>query len=198
MDDKMTTNAMWLLSFTPILFLFNGYWMLSNRQMFSNEVNQVSRSTDEMSSAHFWSTLPQLNQATPMLMISIAFVVITVLRNSFYKMLQKWGFTISSNEIEVDENLPSFYKAVKLSDADWIVKENQYLEDNYSFRFAPTNLIKEMDNVSVPKKPVQGIAWYALMANPVYVRAFNYIEIDVPNRENLIVDGDDNEGNDCE
>lgn len=97
MDDKMTTNAMWLLSFTPILFLFNGYWMLSNRQMFSNEVNQVSRSTDEMSSGHFWSTLTQLNQATPMLMISLAFVVITFLRNAFYSKLQRWGFTISSN-----------------------------------------------------------------------------------------------------
>lgn len=97
MDDKMTTNAMWLLSFTPILFLFNGYWMLSNRQMFSNEVNQVSRSTDEMSSGHFWSTLTQLNQATPMLMISLAFVVITFLRNAFYSTLQRWGFTISSN-----------------------------------------------------------------------------------------------------
>ena len=55
-----------------------------------------------------------------------------------------------------------------------------------------------MDNVSVPKKPVQGIAWYNFMANPVYVRAFNYIGVDVPNRENLIVDGDEKEGNDCE
>jgi hypothetical protein len=39
MDDRMTVNAMTLLSYTPILFLFNGYWMLSNRQMFMNEVN---------------------------------------------------------------------------------------------------------------------------------------------------------------
>ena len=31
MDDKMTVNAMRLLSYTPIMFLFNGYWMLSNR-----------------------------------------------------------------------------------------------------------------------------------------------------------------------
>lgn len=39
MDDKMTVNAMTLLSYTPIMFLFNGFWMLSNRQMFNNEVN---------------------------------------------------------------------------------------------------------------------------------------------------------------
>ena len=31
MDSKMTENAMRLLSYAPILFLLNGYWMLSNR-----------------------------------------------------------------------------------------------------------------------------------------------------------------------
>ena len=30
------------------------------------------------------------------------------------------------------------------------------------------------------------------------MRDFNYIQVDVPQREDLIVDGDDNEGNDCE
>jgi len=31
MDDRMTENAIKMLSYTPILFLMNGYWMLSNR-----------------------------------------------------------------------------------------------------------------------------------------------------------------------
>jgi len=30
MDDMMTQNALRKLSYAPILFLFNGYWMLSN------------------------------------------------------------------------------------------------------------------------------------------------------------------------
>ena len=34
MDDTMTENSIKMLSYTPILFLMNGYWMLSNRQMF--------------------------------------------------------------------------------------------------------------------------------------------------------------------
>ena len=36
------------------------------------------------------------------------------------------------------------------------------------------------------------------MANPIYARQFNFIEVNVPSREDLIVDGDDDEGNDCE
>lgn len=31
MDDTMTKNALSLLAFTPIIFLFNGFWMLGNR-----------------------------------------------------------------------------------------------------------------------------------------------------------------------
>lgn len=36
------------------------------------------------------------------------------------------------------------------------------------------------------------------MANPAYVRSFSYITVNVPNREDLIVDDDSNEDNDCE
>lgn len=39
MDDKMTINAINVLSYAPVLFLFNGYWMLSNRQIFENIIN---------------------------------------------------------------------------------------------------------------------------------------------------------------
>ena len=48
------------------------------------------------------------------------------------------------------------------------------------------------------KKPIQGVAWYNVLANPIYARQFNFIEVNVPCREDLIVDGDDDEGNDCE
>ena len=72
------------------------------------------------------------------------------------------------------------------------------MEKQYKFSFASQNVIERMDAVAVPKKPIQGIAWYNLMANPAYVRAFNYIEVNVPSREDLIVDGDSEEGNDCE
>ena len=46
MDDLLTKNAMTVLSFAPILFLLNTYWMLSNRQMFENTVNSKQFSYD--------------------------------------------------------------------------------------------------------------------------------------------------------
>lgn len=88
-----------------------------------------------MLSGHTWSTVTQVNQATPILLISMAFTVIVVLRLFFYEQLTKMGFTLSSNDIEVDENLPNFFNAVKLGDADWLVSENKYMRERYGFNF---------------------------------------------------------------
>ena len=41
LDARMTENAFRLLSYVPILFLLNSYWMLSNRQIFENVTNKV-------------------------------------------------------------------------------------------------------------------------------------------------------------
>jgi len=38
LDDKMTINALNMLTFAPVLFMCNGYWMLSNMQIFQSKV----------------------------------------------------------------------------------------------------------------------------------------------------------------
>jgi len=72
-----------------------------------------------------------LQPSTPMLLISFIFCIIVILRLTLYPTLTKWGYTLTKVEIKVDEDLPNFYQAVKLSDADWIVYENKNLRENY-------------------------------------------------------------------
>jgi len=36
LDDKLTKNAIDLLKWAPLLLCFNGYWMISNKQIFMN------------------------------------------------------------------------------------------------------------------------------------------------------------------
>ena len=43
---------------------------------------------------------------------------------------------------------------------------------------------------------LQGVHTYDLLANPIYATAFCYYSASEPNREDLIVDGDAEEGND--
>lgn len=80
-----------------------------------------------------------------MLLIAVPFIVIIVLRETAYKMLAKYGFTLTSHEIVVDENLPNFFEAVKLADADWMVFENMNLRKNYGFNFIPQTVEETLD-----------------------------------------------------
>lgn len=40
--------------------------------------------------------------------------------------MKKWGFAISNEVLEVEENLPNFFRAVKLVDTQWFVLESRY------------------------------------------------------------------------
>lgn len=57
MDDRMMINFIRYLSYTPSIFLWNGYWMLSNLQIFENTVNQKTDINAEMPSGHSIATL---------------------------------------------------------------------------------------------------------------------------------------------
>jgi len=62
----------------------------------------------------------------------------------------------------------------------------------------PEETIRILDVTSPPKKSIVGVPYYIILANPLYYRDFSYICCDVPNRNTLIKDDDEDEGNDCE
>ena len=64
-------------------------------------------------------------------MLCIASFIIFFLQKFCKKNMRRWGFGLTSTKIEVDENLPNFFNAVKLSEADWIVTENAYYKETY-------------------------------------------------------------------
>ena len=79
-----------------------------------------------MPSGHSLGTMFSMSQATPMLLVSISLIVIHIGRSYFYDTMSRLGYSITSTVIEVDENLPNFFKAVRLNDANWVVDEHAY------------------------------------------------------------------------
>ena len=136
MGADLTINAMNALSYAPIFFMLNGYWMISNQQIFENVVNQVDYRNETMHSSHFWETLAELTHATPLLWIGVVSVILILIRRIFFNWLKSWGYTISSKQIEVDENLPNFFNAVKVKHARWLVMESNYLKEEFGFTFS--------------------------------------------------------------
>jgi len=140
----------------------------------------------------------RVNQAAPLLLMGTAISIIIFMQSFFKRSLKKWGFSFGGTKINVDENLPFFFTAIKLADADWLVKENENLRDEYGFSIISNEVHDIVDTTKPPKKAIQGVPYYIILANPMYYRDFQYICCDVPDRATLIKDDDDDEENDCE
>lgn len=50
LDDKLTTNALSMIKWAPIMFITNGYWMISNTQIFENQWQFVKDKIEPMAS----------------------------------------------------------------------------------------------------------------------------------------------------
>jgi hypothetical protein len=130
--------------------------------------------------------------------MAFASVFIILLQGVFAKQLQGWGFSMSAQDIIVDEDLPNFFSAIKLAQADEIILENRNMMENYGIETEDPRLIGVIDQTRIPKKAIQGTPWYSVLSNPAYSDDFNYIGAHIDEREKLIKDADLDAGNNCE
>lgn len=186
LDDKLTNNCIQMLKWAPIFLLFNGYWMLSNPQIFMNKWSYKDSTRDNMKSEHF-ATLG-VNWASPVLLLCMASIFLIAIQKIFADYLMKWGFALQSKEIQVDEDLPNFFKSVKLSQADELVLENENMQNNYDLCINDPDTVNTLNETCIPKKAIQGTPWYQVLSNPKYSTMFYYIGAFVDEREKLIED----------
>ena len=196
-DDKLTKNALGILRWGAVLHLFFGYWMLSNKQIFQNIWHYIAYQKDVAQTDHVFHNI-RVDQAAPLILMGTAILIIILMQTFFKKTLRSWGFSFGGTKINVDENLPQFFTSIKLSDADWLLSENKNLKENYGFQIISDQVADILDTVGPPKKAIQGVPYYIILANPLYYRDFQYVCCNVPDRATLIKDDDDDEDNDCE
>lgn len=131
MDDSLTRNCISKLRFAPMIFLINGYWMLGNVQIFKNVWTFIDYSSQSMISKHHAEFT--INWDTPTMTFALYAVALFIIQKVAGDYLAQWGFAMADKEIQVDEDLPNFYKSIKLSHADELVKENENMMQNFGF-----------------------------------------------------------------
>ena len=187
LDDRLSNNMIALFLWSPLLMLFNGYWMLSNPEIFDNAWSRRDSTISRMKSQHFFTG--QVNWAAPIALMAGSAVFLIITTKIFQEQLMKWGYSLQDKKIEVDEGLPNFFNVIKLSQADQIVKEEENMKNNFEISMNDPDTVEKLDNTTIPKKAVQGTPWYTVLSNMKYQTAFNYIGAFVEEREKLIEDG---------
>jgi hypothetical protein len=158
--------------------------MLSNPQIFENKWEYISDTLHTMKSQHFFRF--QVNWAFPVLIVAFASFFILITQKVVGEALNKYGYGMQEKEIKVDEDLPNFFKCVKLSQADEVIAEEENMQNNFGFLINDPDTIAALEDVEVPKKACQGTPWYQILSNSKYSDLFGYIGAYVGEREKLI------------
>ena len=78
------------------------------------------------------------------------------------------------------------------------MKEDQYATQNLGLQLLTVKQKKALeDSAPTLGKTLQGCHSYDMLANPLYFDDFQYVSASLPNRENYIIDDDEDEGNDA-
>jgi hypothetical protein len=124
-DDTMINNLISTLKWAPVLMIFNGYWMLSNLQIFDNKWSYIpnSNANTHMQSEHFITL--QINWAFPMLVMAFSSVAMSIfIACCPHELRMKLGFSHQKKEIKVNQDLPPFLETMLLSQADHMVLDD--------------------------------------------------------------------------
>jgi len=131
----------------------------------------------------------RVNWSTPAMLFGVLAICLYIIQVALGKYLAGWGFQLADHEINVDEDLPHFFEAVKLSQANELVNENANMMNNYGFEPNDPDTINILDETKLPKKAIQGTPWYQILSNHHYASEFCYIGAFVKEREKLLEDG---------
>ena len=194
LDAKMTINTLDILRWAPFLNLAFSFWYLGNNQIFSNLLYVITYSTETTHSGHTMiSELKHLQydgSFAPFIM-SVVFLIVFPF-GGFLGRLFNFG-----RSFEVDENFGNYFEALEEEDKHWMVQEEENMTGNYRVKMTPEDIVRKLKQTKSRGRSVLGVHCYDIMANLEYASAFNYVPADVPNRDLMIQDDDEDEGNDA-
>lgn len=125
MDDAMCKSILDMLKYAPLLFLFNNYWLIDSKIIFSNAWKYKTKITDNIWSSHLVE--PSINQATPILYFCFIALFIMLIKSFANDTLHKlFDLEPIDMSIEVDEDLPAFFDTLMVSEAKKVIAEQQH------------------------------------------------------------------------
>lgn len=101
----------------------------------------------------------------------------------------KYGFGMTKQQMEVDEDLPHFYDITTLRQRHQMITMYNNMKQNFGFEYTDPDTIQELKDAKYPELTITGTPWYNVMSNPQYVNEFCFVPSYVGEREKIINDG---------
>lgn len=152
--------------------------------------------------------------AWPLLLVGILLLLKIFIGDVIVNMAEKCFPFLKVGNLELDEDLDTYWNSLDDHDRKWSIKEEEYFRHFNTADLSAYGLTKAKKNFSMLfdvsfdhlktsqsllTKTMQGTHSYDILANPKYYGAFNYVPIaqdEGDERADFIIDDDSDEGND--
>ena len=201
-DERLSESVLSLLYYAPLFYLGFGYWMASNKQLLSNEyLEPKDRMTTPDIHLH---TVDRVfagdglsAPAWPLLLLFFFFLLNQVFGSAVMRCLTSVFPSLEIGDIELDEDIDNYWSSLDEKDRNWAIKEDQHAMDKLGLQIlTKRQKAALLSSQRTQGRTLQGCHSYDILANPLYFDDFQYVSASLENRENYIIDDDDDEGND--
>lgn len=128
-DERLNDDVLAKLQWAPAFFLIFGYWMLSSNQLIGNElyakadVNSTSLSGHVM--GEVFESAGWILPAWPYLVAFCMLIMHLTLGKWIYKCVYKCFPQLEIGDVDLDEEIDNYYKALNDEDRKWSIKEEE-------------------------------------------------------------------------
>lgn len=201
-DERLSQDVLNKLQFAPIFYIAFGYWMCSNHQLLSNDhltpmvstqdTVQLDHSYASVFTGEGWS-----NFYWVMLLTFIVLIVIYFLGKCIEACIAKCIPSISIGDIELNEAIDNYWASLDDQDRKWSLREEENARSLLTSALLTDSQFERLKGTKKTKgHTLQGVHSYDILANPLYLDDFQYVSAAEDEREQMIIDDDENEDND--
>ena len=203
-DERLSQSVIGMLYYAPLIFLGFGYWMASNKQMLSNDnLAPKERMIAPDIAMHTYDrvwTDAEFYKAPgwPLLALFFFLLLNQVIGSAIMRCLTFCFPSLEIGDIELDEDIDNYWASLDDKDRNWAIKEDEYATRTLGLQLLTVKQKHALQNAQKTLgRTLQGCHSYDILANPLYFDDFQYVSASLENRDNYIIDDDDDEGNDA-
>jgi hypothetical protein len=170
-DERLNNNALGILTWAPLLFLSFGYWMLSSKQLLSNNPTVLTYTNIDRTSNHFVGEVftggaySFDNVAAPLLITFWVLLIFIAFRGIIYKVITFVLPFLAIGDFEIDEDLDNYFHTIDENDRNWSIKEEENARAELGMHILDNYTLDRFKTTKMGESHMKGTHCYDILAN---------------------------------
>ena len=125
-------------------------------------------------------------------------IVLKVCGNWIGKKIESYFPSMAIGDIELDEDIDNYWSSLDGEDHKWSSREEENSRKALNMPLLTSRQYQALKNrTETAGKTLQGVHSYDILANPLYFDDFQYVTAAEDDRDEMIIDDDEDESNDA-